>query len=172
MTVPIESNGYPTGTNSGSPEYRYIPNTTTTTSTGAASAVSSGSYISFTITPTAGNLLDLSSLTFNVARGGAATPRGVVVQTSADNFASNLLATDIATQRPTYTLENLDLSGAAFQNLSSFTVRYFAYTPGTGQSLDTDDITINGAIIPEPSSIALLGCAPVGIAGCVRRRRA
>ena len=48
--------------------------------TTAGTAISTGSYFTFSITPTSGNSISLTTLTFNVARGGAATPRGYDVR--------------------------------------------------------------------------------------------
>jgi hypothetical protein len=132
----------------------------------AAAAVANNKYFEFTLTPRFE--LDLESLTFNVARGGGSTPRGVVVRSSIDNFAADLFSADIATARPTFTPVNIDLSGPAYQNLMDpITFRIYSYSTGAGASLDYDDITVNG-VIPEPASVALAMCACLVLA---RRRR-
>lgn len=112
-----------------------------------AEAVANDSYWFFSIAPDAGKTISLTSLTFNVARGGASTPRGYAVRSSVDEFATNLATADVATQRTTFTPVTVDLSGASFQNLSSaVTFNIYVYAPVSGNSLDFDDITINGSV--------------------------
>lgn len=165
---------YPSGpTQSGFGFYRFIPNNTAVLGTDEPSAFANNLYLSLTVTPTnATDRLTVNSLSFNIARGGAATPRGYFVRTSLDNFASDLVGTgpngDVGTQRPTFLFVNAPISGAS--NLSSLTLRFYAYTPGTGQSLDIDDIILNGSVVPEPASAALLGLGALSL--IARRRRA
>lgn len=172
VTIPIENNGYATvaGSASGGFDFRFVPNNTNLTAIDATSAVNNNAYLFFTITPDAGYQLDLASLTLNISRGGAAVPRGCVIRTSADNFTANLYSADLATVRPTWTPIPLDLSSSAYQHLNTFTVRVYGYTPGTGQSLDLDDVTVNGAVslVPEPALLAPLGLAA---AAFLRRRK-
>jgi len=110
-------------------------------------AVAGGSYWYFSIGPESGKQLSLTTLTFNVARGGSSTPRGYAVRSSVDEFASNLGTADVLTVRPTFTSASIDLSGASFQNLiTSVTFNVYVYCPGSGNSLDFDDITVNGTV--------------------------
>ena len=107
-------------------------------------------YFTFSVSANAGFELDLSSLTFNVARGGAATPRNYDVRTSLNgvDFASLTGVVEINTQRPTFTPVSVDLSAAQFQNLSSpLTFRIHFFSPDFNQNVDFDDITINGAVV-------------------------
>jgi hypothetical protein len=139
----------------------------------AAAAVTNNKYFQFTVTPDPGTELDLTSLTFDVARGGAGTPRGVVVRSSADNFAADLFQQDIGTARPTYTPVSIDLSGPSFQDLtaaSPLTFRVYSYSPAAGSSLDFDNIVLNGTVVPEPAAAGLALAAGFGL--LVRRRRA
>jgi hypothetical protein len=109
-------------------------------------------YFSFEISPDSGFELDLDELTFNTARGGAATPRVYEVRTSGDGFAASLTGgeVEILTQRPTWTPVSIDLSGAAFQNLTSpltFRIHYMTQMGQFGQNIDFDDIRINGMVM-------------------------
>lgn len=120
-------------------------------STTAPTAITTNSYFYFTITPIAGQTLNLSNLTFNIARGGASTPRGYVIRSSRDNFAADVASANVQTQRTTFTAVSVDLSAAAFQNLStSTTFRVYLYAPSTSNSLDIDDLTVNGALGSAP----------------------
>lgn len=110
-------------------------------------AVANSSYFQVTLLPETGKTIDLNGLTFNTARGGASTPRGFGIKTSADNYDSNLLTADVPTQRPTWTPYSVDLSGLMYQNLTTpITFRFYVYTPSTGSSLEFDDINFTGTI--------------------------
>lgn len=115
--------------------------------TSAALAVTNGSYFYFSITPDAGKQISLTTLTFNMARGGASTPRGYQVRSSVDAFAASLGGGDINTARPTFTAVSIDLSGASFQNVSTtITFNIYIYAPTSSNSLDFDDVVVNGTV--------------------------
>lgn len=136
----------------------------------AAAAVAANKYFQFAVSSDASSLINLTSLTFNAERGGAGTPRGYAVRSSADGFAANLASADLLTARPTYTPVSVDLSAAAFQNLSTITFRIYSYAPAAGSSVDYDDITVNGSVVsvPEPSAALLPALASLGL---LSRRR-
>ena len=118
-----------------------------TGATDVATAISTNSYFYFTVNPIVGKSLSLATMTFNIARGGAATPRGYDVRSSADGYAATLGAAAVATVRTTFTAVSIDLSGAAFQNYTSpITFRIYLYSPATTNTLDIDDIIINGTV--------------------------
>jgi hypothetical protein len=139
-------------------------------STDAATAIANNKYFEFTLSPFQGQMLDVESLTFDVARGGAATPRGYVVRSSLNNFSSNLAQADVGTVRPTYTAVSVDLNAFA-ATAQPVTFRIYSYSPGAGSSLDYDNITVNGTVVPEPSALGLLAMAGAGL-GLRRYRRA
>lgn len=114
--------------------------------TSASLAVSTRSYVEFTISTKSFNkVMNLNSLSFSIARGGASTPRGYVVRSSMDNFASDIASADIATQRTTFTSINVDLSGTTFQQIrEKITFRLYVYSPSTANSLDIDAIVLDG----------------------------
>src|SRR5688572_6967661 len=86
----------------------------------AESGTRANVYFTFTVDASDGNELDLSNLTFNVARGGAATPRDYDIRSSLDGFATSLTGiVPILTERPTFTPVSVDLFSAAFQDLAS-----------------------------------------------------
>jgi hypothetical protein len=113
----------------------------------AASAISSNSYFFFTITPNGGKKISLTTLTWNGARGNVSTPRGWAVRSSIDSYSSSLGAADYTAQRTTFEAISIDLSGAAFQNVTSpITFRIYVYCPASSNTVETDDITLNGAV--------------------------
>jgi hypothetical protein len=151
----------------GAPFNRVDPQANATT---AALAVSNGVYYSFTVTPTGS--MSLTDLQFDIARGGAGTPRGYEVRSSVGNFATTLSGGDVLTVRPAYTHVNVDLTGPAFQNLTTpTTFRFYVYSPAGGSSLDFDNIVLSGAAaVPEPASLGFVGLAAVGLMRRSRRR--
>lgn len=69
----------------------YLRTTFGTVSPDPTTAIANNADFKFTLTANAGFLLDLASLTFDVMRGGASTPRGYDVRSSVDNFAATLV---------------------------------------------------------------------------------
>ncbi len=128
------------------PSAPYLRTTFITASTTPAAAVTNNADFKFTLTADAGFLLNLSSFTFDVMRGGAGTPRGYVVRSSVDNFASTLGQADVGTVRPTFTNVTIDLTGAAYQSLGSITFKVYGYSPATGSSVDYDNLLVNGTV--------------------------
>lgn len=132
------------------PGYGSDPSVTSAPASGAtdaASAITADSFLYLSVTPASGYQLDLTSLTFNIARGGAATPRGYDVRSSVDNYAVTLGTAAIPTQRFTYTAVSIDLTDSSFQNLTTTTTfRIYLYAPSTTNNIDMDDITLNGSV--------------------------
>jgi hypothetical protein len=118
-------------------------------STTPEDAVAGGKFFEFTVTANEGFLLELDSLTFCAARGGASTPRGWVVQVSVDggpfDFPNWCV---VATVRPDLTAFSVDLSGPDFQDLSEVTFRIYTFVPAGGQSVEYVDVTLNGMVVP------------------------
>lgn len=168
------------------PYLRVVPGAGALTPAGSLGA---GKYFEFSITPDAGTAVDLTSLTFNAAKGGSTGTRGFFVRSSADAYAGTLAALgaptalvandvgyNLATGRPTYTAVTIDLSAPAFQNLTPgtpLTFRFFTFASTSGNSVDIDDLSINGTVVvgtPDPSAL-LLPAAAAGPALLGRRRR-
>jgi hypothetical protein len=133
-----------------------------------AAAVASNAAFTFTVSGDGGATLNLTSLTLDTMRGGASTPRGYDIRSSVDGYAVTLGSADIPTARPTFTNVSIPLDGASFQNLSSITFKVFHYSPGTGSSVDYDNVVVNGTVVPEPS---VLACLLGGLACLIGARR-
>lgn len=129
------------------------PNATTTLDL----AFANSSWFTFDLT-VGTNLtdLDLTSLTFNGARGGGASPRGYGVYVTTPTTTDELVqpSTAFATQRPVYSLQNISLSGfASLQNLTSgqvVTVKIAIFAPASSNSVEIDDLTVTGNVTPGP----------------------
>jgi len=122
--------------------------------TDAAKAVSAGNYAYLTLSADGGYKLNLSSLGFKVTRAGAAySPRGWVVRSSADSYAADIATEDVSTTDPTYTSKSLDLTGGAYQGLSSITFRIYVYAQEEDTVLFFDDVAVTGTV--DASATAL-----------------
>ncbi len=105
-----------------------------------------GTYFEISATPATGAEINCTTLTFNTACGGD-QPSGFVIRSNLDNFTANLAQQDVPTVRPVYTPVSVDLSGALFQNLATkLTFRIYCYSPTGGQTVDFDDISLNGGV--------------------------
>ena len=160
----IENFGYPTD-----PVLRIEPGPGSTT---AALAVANNEFFTFTVTANPGLLLDLDNLTLDSGRGGDSAPRGWVVRSSVDGFAADLDTQLVPTVRPVFTAFSVNLGGPQFNNLSAVTFRVYTFVPFGGQSLEYDNVTLNGTVVvPEPLGLGLFGLGAVGLAGYAWRRR-
>lgn len=129
-----------------------------TTNSDVATARSNDSVITFTLTVgTNVTDLDLSSLTFNAARGGSSTPRGYAVYVTTPTTTNQLVqsAVTVNTVRTNWSPQSVNLSGlSSLQNLTAGKVIRFAlpiYSPSPGSSLEMDDLTVRGAVSPRPT---------------------
>jgi len=121
-----------------------------------SAALAASAWFTFTLTVgSAVGDLDLTALTFNVAKGGSSTPRGyaVYVTTPTTPFAAVQSATDVTSVRSDWgNLQTINLSATAgLQNLTAGQVVTFCvpvYSPANTSSLEFDDITVRGNLSP------------------------
>ncbi len=176
MAIRDTSNKVTLGTENPTPNYATEPVLRVNPNGNAASAtaaVTNGVFFSFTLEPDTGYVMNLDSLQFKASRGGASTPRGWVVRSSLDGYATNIDSADIPTQRPTWTDYSLNLSGSLYQNISGpVTFRFYVYSPAAGSTIEFDNITLNGTVVPEPSAWALAASGLLLVLACRRRRGA
>ena len=161
------------GVRLGNDDQGVYPDQALVVGTTGSNAFSPDDFFGLTLTPDAGNTLDLDTLTLDAARGGGSA-RGFRVRSSVDGFAADLndASTEaIPTQRPAYTAYTVDLGAAEFDDLQGpVSFRFYVYSSGTNNTLEFDDIRFNGEVsaVPEPGSLALLG--GVGLLAFRRRR--
>jgi hypothetical protein len=115
-------------------------------STSPDQAVANDKYFQFTVVADPDFVLNLDNLSFDCARGGAAMPRGWVLRSDVDGFASDIDTQEVLTQRPILTSFTVDLSGPQFQNLCEVTFRIYTFVPSAGLSLEYSNVTLNGSV--------------------------
>jgi hypothetical protein len=154
--------------------------------TTAANAVSSGDYFKLTLTPTAGNSLTITSLSFDIfAATAGPSARQVYLFSDKTGIAggSELFSGGTQSGSPLIPYNtasagqnfSIDLSSyAALSDITdSVTFRFYTQTPTASQGLAFDDITVNGtaSVVPEPSSFAFFGLGILGFLALNRYRR-
>jgi hypothetical protein len=140
-------------------------------------------YFQVTLNANPGWELDLDSWTFDgAAGGGAAGQRTYNVKsgveglgfTTGTTLASGGFTVIRGTAGSTAAMQTVtaDLSGAAYNHLSSLTMRVYFSTPTVSQNIDVDRLTFFGAVVPIPEPVTMSGSLALAIGTFgIRRRR-
>ncbi len=145
----------------------------------------SGDWIGFTVSSTAGNILNLSGLTFDYAftySGSPAPTEPAVfeVRSSLDDYAETVgfvSQNPVSGTTPAWAPASIGLTAANYQGLNSISFRVYLNDGAnelTTSYLRIDNLTLSGVstAIPEPSTYALLtGAGGLMVAGVRRRKR-
>lgn len=136
---------------------------------GVSTAPTADRYFSFTLSPTTGFAVDLTSISFDVARGNNSDNRGAELRYSFDGFATTMtIGRATITAGAQYAYSNFTFTlPDQFPGLQSTTspieFRFFTFANGSTQSVRFDNIIVNGTVatVPEPAAgiMALSGCA-------------
>lgn len=131
------------------------------------------SYLSFTITPNPGYVLNLNSISFEVSRIflGSYTVN-YEVRSSVDSFTTAVLSgSNSSATAPTFAGVSASL-GPSFVNLASVEFRLYLWDSNNSANnrllLDNLTVTGNAVLIPEPSGPAM--AAALGLSGLVAAR--
>jgi hypothetical protein len=137
-------------------------------------AINLGKYLEFTIGPSSPYKLTLTSLTFDGRVSGSLTASWAV-RSSQDSYAANLGTGSFSTT--TYVNQSTTLSGVNFTDTSStITFRIYVWVTdnASSKSVTFDNVTLNGDVVPEPTTIAasIFGASFLAMAGIriIRRR--
>lgn len=104
-------------------------------------------HVDFTVTPSNGTQITMTSLSFYFGRS-AAGPRQLSVRSSADGFSTDLFNTSGVTEP--FQMASIPLTGSGFINQSGpVTFRIYACAPtATGGALRLDEVSITGGVLP------------------------
>jgi hypothetical protein len=139
-------------------------------------------YLAWTVAAKPGMKLNLSSLSFDSLRGGASRRRGFIIYaaTNSNPFSySNAPLLYVANENTANSRDStgavtstnpvsINLSSAPYQGLDSVTFRYYPLTETNINSIEFFNMSVNGAVVPEPTALALVG---LGAVWCLGRRR-
>ena len=123
-------------------------------------------YNQLTITPSAGFVLNLSSISFTqyTDEDPNSGTTSWVLRSSMDNYA-----TDVATGTASTTIQNPTITLSGFTNTGAVTFRFYILNAKSGGTKWTnDEVTVNGTVIPLPAVPANPGsnspqCASPGV---------
>jgi hypothetical protein len=110
----------------------------------AASAKTLNSFFAVRVTADENRHMNITKLTFQVARGGVSTPRGWDLRCSLDGFTTSIAASLVETVRTEFTDVEIELTDPMFSRVTNVTFRFYFYTPDVGAGLDVDNVTLYG----------------------------
>lgn len=150
-----------------------------------AAALADDDFFSFTLTAATGQFLDLTSLTLALGGTTAATATPPNPASASFNNAVFLLANGVlipgtnttstvpanSTTAVFPSATSFDLTGVANTPSATFQIRFSDNANTSNQINRIDNVIVNGSVIPEPTTAAML-LGGVGMLTLLRRRRA
>lgn len=185
---PVNLNA-PAGIDFGAPGNHYIAWSRSSATGGTSdesltAAIAEATYFQITLTPVGGQPLTIDSLSFDAVAGTAGpSDRRVYLLSNKTGYTDTDLLLEAATEEgsplmPYNTASSevnfsIDLSGnSAFANITdSVSFRFYLRTPTVSQNIGFDNLTVNGALVPEPTTFAFLGFGGLAALLAAWRRR-
>jgi hypothetical protein len=145
------------GTGAGAPVYSagsggsYFAASTWTGATPGAN------YFEFTLTPTAGYQIEVTSISFG-HRATSTGPTAFAVRSSSDGFASNLASGTFVNDGFWRASGTMSITLSALSSGTTFRI-YGSGASQAGGTLRLDDVTLNGSVtaVPEPATTIAIG---------------
>jgi len=134
-----------------------------------AGAFAANEYISWFVQADVGSIITVTNISFNFERSGAGTSN-IVVQSSFDGFSANLFASNDMNNTTFAPSFGVSLSGS-----NSVEFRLYGWNAGAAagvtrfRDLTGNDLAVQGTVIPEPGTMALMGLGLLGL-GYLRRK--
>ena len=136
-----------------------------TSASSTTAAITAGDFFGFTITPASGSSINLTNLTFDWARthstNGIPTDWFLTVGSATASPPSQIAATVFlpVSTGGIWSSGTFALSGSISE---ATTFRIYGYSttslsPSSTRSMAFDNITLNGVVVPEPSTLMLAG---------------
>ncbi|OPZ24372.1 MAG: hypothetical protein BWZ02_02856 [Lentisphaerae bacterium ADurb.BinA184] len=146
-----------------------------TRSTGVDSSITPTDYVGFTLAADPGKTLDLTDVAFYYTfNGGTGYTATFTLRSSLDGYTADLAQfvkpSSSGGYNAGWTSTGPIALGSAFGNIASVGFRIFLSddVESNTYSLRLDNLTVNGEVIPEPASAALLGLVALAFLRCRR----
>lgn len=158
----------------GASDFIMLASGSTTSVNNEATVVTNQSYVGFTFDISSGYEVDLTSFFVRIGTNNSNTSLPKISMVHINGVKVDSTLTAVIDNKQSFT-HSFNLSGAPTLSAGTVDVKYYIWAPGTTSSsrnVQYDDLTLNGtvAVIPEPSSLILVGFA-CGFLGCLRRRK-
>ena len=123
--------------------------------TGSTTALNTTSYFSITLTVYPSFYLNITSISFNVGKGGASDPRGYLIKSSADNYSSTIANVQLPTGAQA--APALITYNTIYTRLNQIEFRFYVYSPTNVNSVDFNEMAFIGFIRQNSPIINTVG---------------
>ncbi len=137
-------------------------------------AIVNDDFFQFSLGSLSTNYFDLQSLAFHAYNGGMSTPRGWVLRSNLDGYASDIDSAFITATLNDVAPELFSVDLSSFTGLSAVDFRIYAFAPTAGFAVNFGNIRVYGAVydefgneiagqVPAPATVALMTLGLLGL---------